>query len=301
MRPDRFALLCAAGATFAAFEPVAAQSLLLRYRPQAGSSVQTLVRTEASTTFGAGTVAAPLLDSLFFETAILTSVTQRVVGHRADQVVVDMSLDSIRARMRLEGGAWRTMTDSATVQGTLRVATDDRLRVREARPLPGGTLTAVQRQLLRGLAGGMELAFPENPVSAGESWSADVVIPLDVPLEYGPETGIGAAQLGDSVLVVRTTVTLDSVVPRATDTLGYLRVRGSVLPAEVTTPDEAMQSAARVTGRLGGSVVWSTGWNAFVTGAIRTVATAQIRAPAAPEIGSYVVKLDAVSRFQVRR
>jgi hypothetical protein len=103
-------------------------------------------------------------------------------------------------------------------------------------------------------------------------------------------------------VLARSTITLDSLVVRPTDTLAYLRVQGSFLPAGPTEGEVGDAMLAGITGAFGGSYIWSTGWNAFVSGALRTRATLTMERSEEIEqtVLEVTLSIDHSTRFQVR-
>ncbi len=119
----------------------------------------------------------------------------------------------------------------------------------------GGVVgTAALLELLTGVP---DLVFPDHPVRAGEGWSVSHRVPL------GGSVSAVSDQLRRS-LAARTAVTVDSVVARANDTLAYLSLRGTLGPEQARTP-----TIGEYRGGISGTLVWSSGWRGFVSGATR--------------------------------
>jgi len=129
-----------------------------------------------------------------------------------------------------------------------------------------------------------------------------VHIPLDEPtgVEGEPGVSVWLSRVGD--IVARSTLALDSLVDRGADTLAFLRVQGTLLPTTVASAAEAAEGRARLTGGFGGRLIWSTGWDAFVSGAVRLrVRMVTFAGPPNTEVPDFTLDVDASSRFQVRR
>ncbi len=276
----------------------AQQSILLRYRPQPRTRLHTLWWSELTSTIREGAPGVPALDSILVEATTLRSYTSTVVGTRITSAVLQVSHDSTRARSRVPGGAWRDLPDERARTSEARLVVDDRLRVTDIEPLREDSLTNGQLQQLRGFASGLEFALPENPVTEGDSWAADIVMALPRPLGLEGEALVGEMPVEPEVLA-RSTITLDSIMVRTTDTLAFIRVQGSFLPP--TPAAGEVVGEVDISGAFGGSLIWSTGWNAFVSGAIRTQAT-MVMQRATEEMAPLEVTLsmDRSTRFQVR-
>lgn len=273
---------------------LAQQSILLRYHPQPNIRVQTLTRSQITLTIVEGTGETVDPDSLTIESSSLQSVTQRVHEVRGTQYILEVRVDSTRARMRPVGAAWQDIPDPG--MRSARLVLDDRMRIAEVEVAAADSASA-DAQEFHGLAGGLELVFPEDPVAPGESWTADLVFSLKGLEGLEEETGFQE----EPELIARSIVTLDSIVVRTSDTLSYLEVRGSFLPTMLTEAAEAAAGSVSVSGGFAGTVIWSTGWNAYVSGASRTLVTLVTRGRAG-EVGNTTVtlRLDITERFQVR-
>ena len=91
---------------------------------------------------------------------------------------------------------------------------------------------------------------------------------------------------------------LDSIMPRGEDTLLYLSARGQFLPVTVSTSVAlgGLPATAELWGQFTSRLIWSTGWNAFVS----MVLTARVyqRFEVAEESGGHYPRLRR--RFQGR-
>ncbi len=232
---------------FASANLGAQESLLLRWDFPTGTMFRTQFRTVT-------TVWA--FDGRRFDSAdegVARAVS--LAGPDGSQVT-HVAYESVASRTRGSDGKWREFdvlgVDSAWVQLTM----DERMRVRSSNRgarLPGVT------SLLRIVTGIPRLELPGGPLAAGDSWTSATVASAVPGLrnETVPPVVDGTAQL-----------VLDSIVIRAQDTLGYVTLTGRF---PVTTfVDELGPGTAVLSGDLVGSLVWSTSWNAFVSGVSRT-------------------------------
>jgi hypothetical protein len=127
---------------------------------------------------------------------------------------------------------------------------------------PTGSNDSTALALVSGAAVAYHLDLPRETVDIGGEWGADLTVPfeMEIPLET-PE-----------VIVVNllspATGLLDSLVVRGVDTLAYLSLTGRFLPQTVATSYQlgGGPAQAEIWGEVVGRLIWSTGWNAFVSG-----------------------------------
>jgi len=275
----------------------AQQSIRLRYTPTVGQWVQTLWWFDVTSTISEGTSGE---DGLTIESAGIRSLSHRVIEVQGDRRVLEITRDSMRLRTRPVNGVWVVLADTGSSQ-RVRLTLDDRMRVLDVQLLTEGTAGHTQLEMFRAFSTGLEFALPEQPVGVGQTWASDVVLPFDDPTGIEEEPGVSTWLRRVGEMVARSTFTLDSLVDRGADTLAFLRVQGTFLPTTIASAAEAAEGRARISGAFGGRMIWSTGWNAFVSGALRTqvhmatfVGTPQDEAP------GLSVSVDVSSRFQVR-
>ncbi|MCI0574233.1 MAG: hypothetical protein L0Y66_26175, partial [Myxococcaceae bacterium] len=96
-------------------------------------------------------------------------------------------------------------------------------------------------------------------------------------------------------------IALDSIAVVAGDTLAFLRFDGILAPPE---PADGLAAALRVTrleASLAGSLVWSAGWSAYVSGATRMLLDLTLlQGTTVGVLEGMEVAIDALYRFQVR-
>jgi hypothetical protein len=271
-----------------------AQTVLLRFRPPVGTRVHTLWQVEVQSTLTEG-AGLPVLRA---EAAGMRSISSRVLELRDDARVVRVERDSARYRWRAAAGPWVAVADTGSAAPSALLVVDDRLRVSESgTPAPAGA-----RSELRAFAGGLETPLPEGPVAAGDSWSADIVVPLVEPTGLEDEPDVGRWLARADAMVARSTFTVDSLVDRGRDTLAYLVVRGTFLPATQVAAVEAAEGRSRLDGTFAGQFIWSTGWQAYVSGAVRIALRLQVLRGLPPdEEVSYGMISEISSRFRVRQ
>lgn len=243
-----------------------AQSVLLRFDPPDGAVLHRLFQIHTRVLRAGG-------DSR--ESAELGGVREVTLRGRADTPMLHLAYDSLRTRLREGTGPWREIAesnDSAWVQ----VRFDEQLEPTVVASGGPGPAAARLVALVTGLPG---LGLPRRPVRAGDRWTSRLEIPV-------PAMRPGAMIGQERLLVSEAVVSVDSVVARALDTLAYVSLRGTLGPA--ATGDRGYVGAVR------GALVWSTGWQAFVSGATRT------RIETRPENGQGAVLLETTVRQQVR-
>ena len=271
--------------------PLAAQQqVTLRYRPAVGTPLVTLTEVRTVTTVF-GIPALP--DGSAYETERRVSATQRVLEAQDGAVTVEVSVDSVRARRRqLPDGPWTDVTASGDVGAPARAAVDERFQV-----VGLTSAGAADGRVLRMLGAsfvGLGFGFPAAPVAVGETFATGGTVQLDVGLF--PEAGLALTEtvLGDLAL------TLDSVVTSGADELSYLSFRGSLLPGGRAPGDEAGNTVVTFTGGFAGRLIWSAGWNAFVSGAARFQIQGQIRAGTGAAVTTAAAAWDVVITHRIR-
>jgi hypothetical protein len=235
------------------------------------------------------------------EASTILSMTHQVVDGQDGRRVLEITRDSSRVRTRPAEGTWVLQEDSGATLTKVRLTIDERMRVLDLQPLTNEPADLVQLATFRAFSTGLEFALPEHPVSRGESWISDIVIPFDDPTGVEEEPGVSTwiGRIGD--LIARSTFTLDSLAARGSDTLAFLQLQGTFMPTTISSAAEVAEGRARVSGALSGRLIWSTGWSAFVSGALRShVRMVTFVGVPGDETPGLSLSVDASSRFQVR-
>jgi len=271
------------------FVPRARAQMPVRFTPPPGTVLHSVFSARASLVLRdvTGGVVAP--DSLMAEYTAIGAVGRKIVEVRGSERVMDVRLDSLRTRARLEGQAWKDVTLGDSARTTIRVTVDDRLRFG---PVPAGE-QASQIGLVRAF-GWMALEFPEEPVGPSGRWTVRGSARL--PAELASLHRVVMPESLETVL----SVVLDSVTVRQADTLLFLSFQGSMGPATVAGMDAGDSATVALAGAQAGSLIWSSGWQAFVGGAIQT--KVRVRLTVATERASREAELlwTVTSRLQVR-
>jgi hypothetical protein len=264
--------------------------ILLRYAPGIGSTYRMHVWTAATTTVTRGMGGNEVL---VVELDGRESLTRRVASEANGVLVVEMARDSATVRVRRDGGEWGP---AEAPFGQLRSSTvriDDRLNVLSAPPEAG--------QLLRGLAGGTEAPLPERPIDRFQTWTTPLGVRLIDAAIPRVDINVPEARIGDRLRVDATFV-LDSVLTRGGETLVFMSYQGVIAPVTRTVPSDVASSSVTIGGTSDGVLIWSTLWDAYVSGSSHTHVAMRVRVFVYGDEPTTELALDSdvVSRFQVR-
>lgn len=257
------------------------------FNPGAGTSVRLIIESQGEMVL----VGVPdLPDSSVAQLFSLGSITRRATPIGGGNFDLNVRYDSLRTRYRLSGGTWREgqLASDSAFEATFTADRHMRLSV----PTSAEDLASVDR--MRSGTGAPHFVLPADPVDVGGPWRSEITLPF-------------AAQIpGDSAALVTATLTgpavgiLDSLVVRGADTLAYLSVRGQFLPTTVTSTLElgGGPATAELWGEFVGSLIWSTGWSAFVS----VVLTARVNQRFEAAMGSGVedARITAIVTTRVR-
>ncbi|MDH3496273.1 MAG: hypothetical protein OER21_05890 [Gemmatimonadota bacterium] len=245
----------------------AQDGVTLRYAPTPGATARLLteIRTTTSLT---GFPAVPDGATVITETRV--NATQRVLDVAPGGWLVEVVVDSVRARRRSEGAAWVDAVDTGMVGRAARAVISDRFEVTGIRTT-GPTDGEVLRLLGAGVAG-LGFAFPVNPVPAGTTFASGGRVYARA--HAGLETGIAL----DETAFADLSLTLDSAVAEGGDELVYFHFRAPMTPRTVGRESEDGNQVVTLSGGAAGRLVWSRAWNAFVGGATRLRVEGTIRA-----------------------
>jgi hypothetical protein len=254
------AVLSAGG--LAAQQPVAVQ-----WVPRAGVVVRTVTSSRGTMVFRELNEAGQAIgDSVVGEMISLAGLTQRVVAQQMGTVLVEVRYDSLRTRAHLMGQDWKDDLLSGTGETGVRVSVDTKLRPQG----PDGGLVA-DPVSDGGIASWHGVELPDHPVVPGETWTVTTVYRLPSQL-----SGLLDIVIKDSIIATAT-VRLDSVAARPTDSLMYFNVQQTLPPMTLPVVDAGDSGTVQLTGAQAASLVWSTGWQAFVSGASQARVVGQLR------------------------
>ncbi len=254
------------------------ETLLLRRRPDLKVTVHTIFQTVTRVTSSSGRNS---------ETADLgvMSFTETTDGFGRE--VLHLTYDSVLVRIRNDG-SWREFAVERADTAWVQVRMDERMQVTQMHV--GGSLVGVT-QLLPVLTGVPYLVLPERALRVAEGWTSETEI--SVP---GAGMDKGSALPG---ILGRAHLTLDSIVARTNDTLGFVSVTGVFGPTTLVAAGGTSKLLA--SGHLMGQLVWSTGWGLFVSGATQTrlEVSRQRGGSREDEVGDSLT-LEKTTRYQVR-
>jgi hypothetical protein len=262
----------------------------MRFTPDLGVRLHSVVTTEGSALIQEQ--GAPEGSGISMQYRRREAITLQAVRDGGSGLVVDVTHDSVASRGRPAGGLWQGIDSETLPAASARALLDPRLQVQ----------SIVEGTLRTGLVGGFDITLPVGPVGAGGQWEAEIGLPVHGRAMVRTELGLDDRLRIDGRLRATATFVIDSVVPRNTDTLVYLSVSGQVTPRTMVDAAEASNGSVRATGALGGSLIWSTGWKSFVSGAIRSIVVLGVRygPPGQSNTVPIEVRLDGTTQFQLR-
>jgi len=266
----------------------------LQYAPKVPARINLISRSEITMTVmptGGG-----LPDTLTIEAARLESATQFADAAANGRFSIVLQYDSARTRMRPRGGLWQPLEVKENESAPVRTVLDERMQVLQAEFLDSPHLQASRAHMVRGLTGGVLVTLPPGPVTRGVPWMTEAAYPLSVLRSIGEEEGV--PRLGE--LVARATAKIDSLVGRGADTLYYLTVTGSFLPAQFESLLSDVPAVTTASGSFASMLVWSSSWSAFLSGASRVVLWMDVRGVPDAGAASSRVRFDVITRSQVR-
>ncbi len=272
-----------------------AQEVTLRFAPPAGMRVHVLWHFDVRTTLvepdGRTTLSTAGTGS--------RSLTYRVLADTSAGTALEVTLDSVRFRWRPDGALWTTLADTGGPRPQAELLVDPRLRVAAARC---SSADCASLPALRAFAGGFEAPLPQEPVGQAREWTAETVVPLSEPTGLDAEPGVGPWLARTEAMITRATFAVDSIVDRGSDTLAYIALRGTFLPAILAARPDTDGSRARVSGAVAGRLIWSTGWHTWVSGALRYTLQLQVlERTRGGERVAYTVNSEITSRLRVRQ
>ena len=258
-------------------------SLELRYDPMPDTPVRIFFNTALLLTTASGQTIG---------TADLGIVTVVPLELAEGGTVVHLTYDSLRTRIKTADGGWaETPMPTTDSVNWMQVRLDERLLA--ARKTTGAEMPPVTNPLdvLTGLPG---LMLPEQPLPVQGGWVVEAKLPHRGGTALPPNVGDLAS------LTFWTRITLDSMVARDRDTLGFFTADGY---AQINADDNPSSSGGVNidSGSLVGSLVWSTGWRTFVSGVMQArVHYTKTRSYGESEDVRDDFALALTTRFQVR-
>lgn len=222
----------------------------LRYLPRPGTMTRTVLSAQGTVVFREKTGGVVSPDSIVGEMYRLAGVTRRVISVGGGGSVVEVRVDSLRTRARLLGQSLSESALADSMRVPFRVEVDSRYR----------WLAGPPWEAIFSLPEWLGVELPEEPVARGGSWSYRTSYRVPAALNALFELSIGGAVEGS------VNVTLDSAVARLGDTLIYFTLQRHLGPMTLPAVDAGDSAEIVVAGASAGILVWSTGWQAFVSG-----------------------------------
>lgn len=252
------ALSLVAAVALGAGRLTAQQPVSIQYGAQPGTAVRTILSSRGTMVFHEINEAGQRIgDSVVGEMSSLAGVTHRVLDAQAGSYAVEVRYDSLKTRARLVGQSWKEDVWMGAGQDAARVSMDARLRPADA--AAGTFLTDPVAN--GGIATWHGVELPDRPVSPGDTWTVTTVYRL--PAQLGQLLDIA---IRDS-LIATATVRLDSVTVRPADSLMFFTVQQTLPSATLPAMDAGDTATVELVGSQAASLVWSTGWHAYVSGA----------------------------------
>ncbi|HUL03971.1 MAG TPA: hypothetical protein VLV16_12155 [Gemmatimonadales bacterium] len=146
-----------------------AKKVTLRYHPPQGSTFPYLMEQSNSVRFESGQMAKVPEQKIQMHIYF----TQTITGPTDGGTGVTMRFDSVTMDGPMMGPGFQAALDSLRGRSA-SVVFDDRRNVVKAAGAPGGEPSPVLAKGLRGLS----FPFPDGPVGVGDSWSAEIDLPL---------------------------------------------------------------------------------------------------------------------------
>lgn len=264
----------------------------LRFDPAVGSRVHSLARSELTMVSVKGSRMAA--DTTTATARRFESATRFVDGADNGRYSIYLLYDSVRTRVREGRSLWRDVPPTRRDLAASRAVLDESMRVLSAEFVDAPHLSASHAELLRALAGTAYVVIPAGEYEVGGAVAVEVRLPVRVFMGLAERFGVRP----EEEFLFRSRLSLDSVLHRASDTLSYVTVIGRL---DEHHAEHAKENPERpvVSGTLAATMVWSSEWDAFVTGAMRILVRFNGRDEADRMKLSWV-RFDVTTQFQVR-
>jgi hypothetical protein len=234
------------------------QAVQLAVLPVSGLEIHRVFQTRTTVALQRRDVESGAMEPpVFQETAQLGGMRQVIVTGVTGEPVMHLAFDSLISRAREAGGEWRELRVGGLDTLWVQVDVDHRMRFGDARTMAVNPGQGLLIDLANGLPG---LELPTREVRTGGTWHQDIEMAIGA---FAIRTLEG---LGNTVST-RVEFTVDSIVPRARDTLAYMSFVGT-FRAKVQHLDDG--GVRRTSGGIRGALIWSSGWRTIVSESART-------------------------------
>lgn len=268
--------------------PLSAQAAFnWRFAPEVGTFIRWSFNTEGEYTFGGFPL---IIDSTKATVSSRTGLTRRIM-ERMDGVYTGLvTVDSVLARYRVEGRDWKPLVTERGPIGPAAFLIDKNAIYSQV----AGTEDPELQEFL-GVSGAMQVSLPPEPIRPGDRWEAQVAYPYTTEIPADSSLIVTLTLVGDAAAIV------DSLAIRGADTLVHVSVSGAFQPmfVEGVHPADNASTQVEFWGSHASSLIWSTGWNTWVTGSTRVRIHSRIEAPAGSEAQDARVRADLSTRFRV--
>ncbi len=258
------------------------------FRPSGQLSLHKIVESQGRLFF----VGFPELpDSTTAEVSSRASITRRTAALETGGYAVRVSYDSVTAQSRIsedvrdlplpwDGGLWADYVADRRMVFTGPTGSNDSAAV----------------SIVRAAAASPHLVLPQGGLVPGDEWSSEISMPFAMELPSDSPVII-AVDLSATVAG-----RLDSLLARGADTLAFISLRGNYSPTTLDTDYQLGGGPARVEfwGNFAGSMIWSTGWNAFVSGVVSARINQRLEAVPGSGVEDARVFATVTTRIRVR-
>ena len=248
------------------------QAVQLAVLPAPGLEIHRLFQTRTTVALQRREVVSGVMDPpVFQETAQLGGMRQVIVRGVTGAPVMHLAFDSLISRAREAGQQWRELRVGGLDTLWVQVDVDRQMHIGDSRTRAVNPGQGLLIEFASGLPG-MEL--PSQELRAGGTWHQDMEMAIAAFAIRAP------AGLEGNALSTRVEFIIDSIVPRARDTLAYVSFAGT-FRAKVQHLDDG--AVRRTSGGIRGALIWSSGWRTIVSESARTQVRVAVHVDGLPD------------------
>lgn len=268
--------------------PLAAQGTFRwRFAPEVGTFVRWIYTTEGEYTF---TDFPLIIDSTKATVSSRAGLTRRIMERMEGVYLGLVTVDSVVARYRIVGRDWNPLVTERGPIGPAGFLIDDNGLYSQV----AGT-DDPELQAFLGVTGAIQVSLPPEPIRPGDRWETRISYPYTTEIPADSSGIVMVTLEGEAAAVI------DSLGVRGADTLIHVSVSGAFQPtfAEGIHPADNSSTQVEFWGSHASSLIWSTGWNTWVSGSTRVRIHERVEAPAGSEVQDARVRADLSTRFRV--